>query len=205
MRTGGVPEIQVVLGKVLALTGKTSEARSAFQAGLQAPGMAGLEARFGLGSLLARTGDWQSAREMFTGLYDQANQLSQPHMAALAAQKLERFQEANDLFREATTQDPKNTEAWADWGRLFLEKYDKANAASVFEDALKVNPNHPEALVGLATASLEDEPVKTEVLIKKALGVDPRLEAAHLLLARIAIEEEKYHGRHRGDPYRARG
>ena len=191
MGTGGVPEIQVALGKVLALTGKTSEAKSAFQAGLQAPGTAGLEARFGLGSLLARTGDWQHASEMFTDLFDRASQSNERHMAALAAQKLERFQEANDLFREATTQDPKNAEAWADWGQLFLEKYDKVNAASVFEDGLKANPNHPEALVGLAAAS-EDEPVKSEVLIKKALAVNPRLETAHLLLARMAIEEEKY-------------
>jgi len=192
LQTGGDPQIQVLLGKVLARTGKIAEATKALEAGLPAQGSAGLEARFHLASLLERSGDWQRARSLFTELYNQASQQNQPRFAALAAQQLEKFQDANNLFREATTQNPSDAAALIDWGNLFLEKYDKANAASTFEDALKINANHPEALAGLATVMLEDEPIKCEMLIKKALGANPRLETAHLLLAQIAIDEEDY-------------
>ena len=51
--------------------------------------------------------------------------------------------------------DPRvNTE----WGELFLEKYNKAEAAKSFQEALKTDPEYGPALLGMAQALADENP-----------------------------------------------
>jgi tetratricopeptide (TPR) repeat protein len=63
---------------------------------------------------------------------------------------LERFQDANDVFRNAIEADPTLLETQLEAGELFSEKYNYAEAAQFYVDALQVNPNSARAHLDLA-------------------------------------------------------
>ena len=113
-------------------------------------------------------------------------------LAAVALQHLERFHESNDLFRRATKKDPNDLDTWIAWGNLFLEKNHLAEAASVFSDVLKVNPNHPEALMGSALSRREADGAQVQGILKKVLEINPNLSALHVFLAGTALDAEDY-------------
>ncbi|MFB3903016.1 MAG: tetratricopeptide repeat protein [Acidobacteriota bacterium] len=183
------------LGKARGAQGKYAEAEAAFRSAMRSESQNGVgdEAALELALLLKETGRLDESRAEFQRLYEQiAADSAKLGLAAVALQNLEQFQEANSAFRQATETSPEDADIWNAWGRLFLEKYDKANAASVFEDALKAAPNHPDSLAGLAQCLAEEDGQRAQSLVEKALGVNPNLIEAHLLLAQAAIEAEDF-------------
>lgn len=116
--------------------------------------------------------------------------------AAVAAWHRDRVQEANDIFMDAT--DPArgevSIEALADFGYLFLEKYQATDAIGVFRDCLKINPSYPPALLGIALARKYDNDLEVEAYSRAALKVNPNLVGALNALAVLAIEEENFDG-----------
>ncbi|SVD27951.1 uncharacterized protein METZ01_LOCUS380805, partial [marine metagenome] len=111
---------------------------------------------------------------------------------ALASKYLERFHDANNLFMEATSLPGNQLDAYVDWGNLFLEKYNRNDAAVTFEDALKINPFYPPALVGLAEALSESRTSLAEAKALQALNINPSLIEARHLLARLYLDDEQY-------------
>jgi cellulose synthase operon protein C len=111
---------------------------------------------------------------------------------AMAAWRRGYFYDARDIFMDAT--DPKRGEvslqALADFGYLFLEKYNARDAIGVFRDCLKINKSYPDALMGIALAKKYDNAFETEVYARAALKVHPNLVPALNSLAELAIEEE---------------
>jgi len=187
------PVFQFWRGKALRARGKYPEAEADFRAAAGSPNGMGDEAAKELGLLLKETGRLDESRAEFERLYDRvAAGSSNLGVAAAALVNLEQFQDANTTFRQATEANPKDVETWNAWGRLFLEKYDRANAASVFEDALKAAPSHPDSLVGLALSLSEEDGERTHSLIEKALSVNPNLIEARLFLAQASIEAEDF-------------
>ena len=89
-------------------------------------------------------------------------------------------EDAKNIFLDAT--DPKlgevSPEALADFGYLFLEKYNATEAMSVFRDCLKINRNYPPALFGIALAKEYDSDFEAEIYARKALSVNPNLVPA---------------------------
>ncbi|RPJ83424.1 MAG: hypothetical protein EHM18_14195, partial [Acidobacteria bacterium] len=182
------------LGKARRAQGKYSEAEAEFRTAAGAAQHAIRdEAAMELALLLEETGRLDESRDEFEQLYSRvAGNSTKLGIAAVALENLEQFQDANDAFRQATEANSKDVDTWNAWGRLFLQKYDKANAASVFEDALKAAPDHPDALVGLAQSVAEEHGERAHSLIEKALGVNPNFIEARLLLAQAAIEAEDF-------------
>ena len=78
--------------------------------------------------------------------------------AARAARALDRVDDANGFFREAIALAPTDVEVNTEWGELFLEKYNKAEAAKSFQEALKADPEYGPALLGMARAARRREP-----------------------------------------------
>ena len=60
------------------------------------------------------------------------------------------WKDANDVLRDAVRADPRATAANLDWGDVLLEKHNAADAEAAFRDVLKVDPDNPDAHVGLA-------------------------------------------------------
>jgi len=112
-----------------------------------------------------------------------------PYLRAEAFWGLQRYQEANEQFRAAVKLGPKNAYYKVRWGRLLLERFNPQEAASLFEEALAIDKNHPGALLGLALVASENFENKAVELAEKAALADPTLVEARELLARLALED----------------
>ncbi|MFB3828622.1 MAG: tetratricopeptide repeat protein [Bryobacteraceae bacterium] len=100
-----------------------------------------------------------------------------------------RHQEANDEFRALTAANPGNPDYKVRWGRLFLARFQPADAAALFEEALEVKPEHPGALLGLALVAAEGFESRAVKYAEQALAADPKLIEARELLAQLALED----------------
>lgn len=109
---------------------------------------------------------------------------------------LRRWREANEQFRQALAGRPRDADIRVRWGRLLLERFNPAEAAELFQEALQIRPEHPGALVGLALVAASGFEQKAVELARRALAADPACIEARVLLARMALED--------GDAERAR-
>lgn len=104
---------------------------------------------------------------------------------------LEQYQEANDIFIDARDEDETYQEAFIEQGNLFNEKYQYGDAASLFDDALKINANSPAALLGLAENKMVGGSSEAQALVERVLAINPNLVRALILKAYLALEVEK--------------
>lgn len=111
--------------------------------------------------------------------------------AARAARALHRIDDAQSYFRDAIALAPNDPRVNTEWGELFVEKYANAEAARSFQEALKADPDYGPALVGLARALADENPPQAVGLAQRALKLNPHHAAAHLLVAEMAIYQDK--------------
>lgn len=133
-----------------------------------------------------------------SGLLESASDLGQ---AAYAAWRLQRWEDANDIFIRATKKGDVPFSLYVDWGRLYLEKYNPAEAESIFKDGLKAaekDSGLPERwskadlYLGLAEAlDAESSPGMKDVLAK-ALELAPENPRLAVYRGRIALGEEDW-------------
>ncbi len=109
--------------------------------------------------------------------------------AGRAARGLGQFQDANGLFRRAASITPDDPTLNTAWGELFLEKYNRQDAARSFQAALKQDPNLVPAMIGLARTLTDDNPPVAAGLVERALARDPDRVDAHLFLAEQHLDE----------------
>lgn len=189
-----------LLGEARVEAGRMAEGVAAFRAALAANPRE-LRARVYLADTLQRMGRGQEAeplldqffREFNAGTIDRksAEQLT---YTAMAARRLEAWQDASDTFQDATAAASGFVLANLEWGDLFLEKYRADEAERCYADVLKVNPRHPRALTGLARAALEAnyDVRKATRLADEALRSNPRYVPALTLKAHMALDDERY-------------
>ena len=103
--------------------------------------------------------------------------------------KLDNYDAANNAFRDLVKAHPKNPDYRVRWGRLFLERFNTAEAAKLFGEALAIRKDHPGALMGLALVAADGFEAKAVEYAQQALMADPKLTEAHVLLARLALED----------------
>ena len=188
-----LPDWQFFLGKAFVLRGKHAEAKSAFGKAAQARSPIAIHAQLQL-ALLLKIWETLPRAGLFSPRCTSAPvQLGDRlGLAAQALHHLEQYKESNRLFKQVTEQNAKDFETWMAWGNLFLEKYNPAEAASVFADVLKLNPKHPEALLGLALCRGEGTGEEVEKILAKALEVNPNIEAAQAAKAQFALQAEAF-------------
>ncbi len=92
-------------------------------------------------------------------------------------------QDANNAFRAASAANPKSAEIKIRWGRFFLDRWQKEDAAALFEEAMEIRKDHPQALLGMALLASEGFEKKAVEFAQKALDADPKLVEAQALLA----------------------
>jgi len=103
--------------------------------------------------------------------------------------KLRKYDGANEAFRDLVKKYPNNADYRVRWGRLFLERFNSAEAAKLFTEALTIKKDHAGALMGLALVAAEGFEAKAVEYAEQALAVDPKLTEARVLLARLALED----------------
>src|SRR5689334_5071008 len=178
------------LAEALAATGRYTEAIAEFEHAAADPSIK-LESDLRRAELLDLTGQEAAAKtiyESFVKLYTDndprtARELT---LVARALVHLERFQDANDLYRSAIEADSTYLDAQLGAAELFTEKYAYSDAALFLEDALKINPNSARAYLDLARNKRLDG--DTEAPLNRALAINPNLVEALALKAALALE-----------------
>jgi tetratricopeptide (TPR) repeat protein len=176
----------------LIATGEYAQAETVLQplASERPGGDAALE----LGLLQLMTGRRVEARRTLQMvLLNEANATNARDFAraARASRALARFEDANALYREASTLAPTDPAINTGWGDLFLEKYDPAEAIKSYQAALKGNPDYVPALVGMAKAVSDDNPPAAKKYAGRAIELNPNDASAHLVLADLAVDDDK--------------
>lgn len=186
-------ELQLLLARAYSRRGELQPARQALQKAGRNENCRN-RADLRLARILEDQGQFPQSRRLFLDLYSriEAQDGGDLGLAAIALQHLQQYRESNRYFGAATRADPNDLETQVAWGNLFLEKYDPATASTSFKAALKINPNLPEALLGMALTLAAGSSEQAEALLGKALKINPNLEPAHGALAEIAIEREDF-------------
>ncbi len=195
-------EVQTALGRALQRQGKLDAAEAAFTAAIEGGATDAIAARLDRAVL-----DWRRGRhaeamaefDAFIDLYNDGLARSSRDLTAVATAVRHLGADDPDLFRdalraydEAVAADPWNHEARVLTGELFLEKYNGPDAGAAFRDVLTVNPNHPDALVGLARLLRFDGEPGVREAVEQALQVNPHHVPGLVFLASLHLSAERY-------------
>ncbi len=123
--------------------------------------------------------------------YSQLLEIAEPMVQAESAWALGDLRRANELFRAITQRDERAVRPRVRWARLFLQTHQYAEAAALLREAQALDPDDPLAKLGLARLFTERFEGEARPLIESALEQDGELIEAHLLLARMALEENR--------------
>lgn len=117
--------------------------------------------------------------------------------AAYAAWKLDRWEDANRIFIEVSERSEPSLSMLVDWGHLFLEKYNAAEAEEIFQEAVQAGEtgsrwNLADAWVGIATAISEQGRPGVSEAIERAEALDADNLALLQFRARTLLVEENW-------------
>jgi tetratricopeptide (TPR) repeat protein len=198
LKTPDNGSVRQELAESLAITGRYTEAIAEFERAAADSAKSDavadkLESDLRRAEILDLIGQEDRARpiyESFVKHYtdkdpDAARELT---LVARALVHLERYQDANDMYRSAIEADSNYLEAQLGGGELFTEKYAYGDAALFLEDAFKINPNSARAFLDLARNKRLDGDAATSAALEKALSINPNLVEAISLKAALALE-----------------
>jgi tetratricopeptide (TPR) repeat protein len=186
------------LGEVLAITGRYTEAIAEFErAAKDTTNKERLESELRRAELLELTGHADEANAIYQSFVkyytdndpETAFELT---MIARALVHLERYQDANDMFRAAIEADSSFLEAQLSAGELFTQKYAYADAATFLADALKINPNSARAYLDVARNKRFEGGEEINVALSRALTLNPNYVEALALKAALALDAGQY-------------
>ena len=192
------PAAKLALGEVYAATGRYAEAIVEFEkVGKTAKGTPKHRADLRRAELLVLTGKEELATPIFksfTEIYNSKDEKSAEDftLIAQALTYLEKYKDANDVILEATNEDAEFIEAQLVGGELYTSKYNYAEAADFYKDALEINPNSARAHLGVAENKQIEGGEEMQAAIAKALEINPNYVAAYNLRAMTRIEAENF-------------
>ena len=109
---------------------------------------------------------------------------------AEALHKAGRLWDANEMFKALESRYRNDPDFKVAWGRVFLDNAQPQDvAAGLFQEALKIKPDHAQALLGMALVAADSFEARAAEFARKALEADPKLLEAQELLARLALED----------------
>lgn len=130
----------------------------------------------------------QEARDCYRLLLEDSRNVI---VQAEAAWALGDTQRANTLFREATNANERSVQPRVRWGRLFLHTHQHDDAIGLFREALERSANDVYAKLGMAHVFAERFEGQARQLVEEVLKEDDQQIDAHLLKARMDLEEGK--------------
>jgi tetratricopeptide (TPR) repeat protein len=180
------------LAEIYAITGRYTEAIAEFERAA-ADAATKLESDLRCAEVLDLVGQEDRAKAIyatFVKFYTDndprtARELT---LVARALTHLERYQDANDMYRSAIEADSGYLEAQLGAAELFTEKYAYSDAALFLTDAFKINPNSARAFLDLARNKRLDGDAETTAALSRALAINPNFVEAIALKAAIALE-----------------
>ena len=186
------------LGRLALLKGKYREAVGHFKKALGRKGRQ-FAARVALAKTYLMIGRKGKARAVLNYFFDaySNNEIkgAEAHTRlAQAMRLLERYRDAHRMLGDAVKLDKSHVPALTEWGFLLLEKYNSTEAEDTFKEALKLDPDNPEAHYGLARAAIAKRYDFNKAFkeLNRALKVNPRHQGALIFRASLFIDNESY-------------
>ena len=182
------------LAEVLAITGRYAEAIKEFeQAAKETTPRRALESDLRRAELLELTGQEAQARTIygsFIKFYADNNSETAAELTLIARAlvHLERYQDANDLYRAAIEADANYLEAQLSAAELYTRKYAYADAAHFLNAALELNPNSARAYLDVALNKRNEGGEEMLAALNRALTLNPNYVDALNLKAALALE-----------------
>jgi tetratricopeptide (TPR) repeat protein len=203
LKTPEAGTVRHELAEVLTLTGRYTEAVTEFEhtsADLQkataGPGDK-LQTDLRLAEVLELIGQEDRAKgiyESFVKYYTDKNPQTAAELVPIAQAlvHLERFQDANDVYREATEADSEYLEAQLGAAELFTKKYAYSDASQFLDDALRLNPISARAHLDVALNKRLEGGVELQAALSRSLTVNPSFVDAMALKAALALEAGQF-------------
>ncbi|HEV2763916.1 MAG TPA: tetratricopeptide repeat protein [Pyrinomonadaceae bacterium] len=185
------------LAEALAATGRYAEAVKEFERAAQDLSVVAPSGRLASdlrrAEVLELTGQEEAARQIFQTLvtfYNEREPTDAPTLTAVARalERLGKYRDASSLYGDAIAADATYVEAHLGGGELFTEKYNYAEAAEFFADALKVNPNNARAHLGVAANKRLEGGAEMSAALTRALEINPNMVEARALKAAVELE-----------------
>jgi len=191
--------VQGELAEIFSATGRYTEAISEFErAGGDAKTQTEkLAADLRRAELLDLVGQETQAHQLFASFVNYFND-KQPESApeltlvARALVHLEKFQDANDVYRSAIEADSTYIDAQLGAAELYTTKYDYADATQFLREALAINPNSARAHLNVALNKRLDGDDEMRGSLNRALAINPNLVEALALKAELALEAGQF-------------
>ncbi len=189
---------KLALAEVYAITGRYSEAIAEFERiGRTAKDTIKHRADLRRAELLVLTGKDELAEPIFKTfieLYNSEKEKSAEDLTliTLALTNLDKFKDANDVILEAGNEDGEFIEAKLVGGELFTTKYNYADAADFYKEALEINENSARAHLGIATNQQIEGGEEMQAALAKALEINPNYVEAFTLRAMMKLEREDF-------------
>jgi len=188
------------LAEVLSLTGRYTEAVAEFDRAvgdLEKTQGHKLHSQLRLAETLELIGQQERAKEIyesFVRYYTDKDPQTTSELTwiARALVHLERFQDANDLYRQAIENDSEHIEAQLGAGELFTEKYNYGDAQQFFNDALELNPNSARAHLDVALNKRLEGGQELQTALNQALQINPSYVDALAFKTALALEEGNF-------------
>src|SRR5215213_11090790 len=189
------------LAEILTLTGRYAEAITEFERAAADSAKADdtvtkLESQLRRAEVLELIGQEDRATPVYQSFVtyytdhdpESARELT---LIARALVHLERYQDANDMYRSAIEADSTYLEPQLGAAELFTAKYAYGDAALFLEDAFKINPNSARAYLDLARNKRLDGDAEIAAALSKALAINPNLVEAIAQKGAMALEASR--------------
>jgi tetratricopeptide (TPR) repeat protein len=186
------------LAETLALTGRYTEAITEFETAAAKPNSTAdkLESDLRRAEVMTLIGQEDRARPIYESFVkhftdNDPRSARELTLIARALVHLERYQDANDMYRSAIEADSNYLEAQLGAAELFTAKYAYGDAALFLDDALRINPNSARVYLAVARNKRLDGDAATSAALAKALAINPNLVDAIALKAAMELEASR--------------
>src|SRR4030095_160430 len=198
-KSPGAGQVRHQLGEVLMLTGRYADAITEYERSLEdlrkarAPRADMWNSELREAEALETIGQGQRANAIYERLVKQytdnnSQTAAELTLIARALVHLERFQDANDIYRSAIEADSTYLEAQLGGAELFTAKYSYGDAAKFLEDALQINPASARAYFDFALNKRLDGGGDLTNALNRALQINPNFVDALNLKAALTLE-----------------
>ena len=202
LKNAGAGIVRHQLAEVLMLTGRYAEAVTEYENALKDSSKSktasdGLETQLRLAETLDTIGQTDRANSIYVQLVKYYTDNSPRTAAELtpvarALVHLERYQDANEIYRQAIEADSTYLEAQLGAAELFTTKYAYGDAAQFLTEAAQINQNSARLYLDVArNKKLEGGEEATNAL-NRALQINPNLAEALAQKAALSLEASQF-------------
>lgn len=194
------------LGRLEMRVGRYVDARNRFESILQQQSNLRLAAQFELAEINRLQGQLVEADRLYREVRAAWRNLRRPtveqlYAIAQATHRLgrhdpEMFKETVRFLDEVIRRDPTHLDAGITLAGVLLEKYNSPEALEVLQDVFSRNDSYADAILMLARVRDFEFSPEAMQLTERALALNPDLEAAHVLRAKLHFQLEDYEAAH---------